>query len=108
MVFGLVTVVLGIERLASPNEDLKPITQQARWASIRRRDNKDEHGSSRIEEMKRMQAIQPTLASGQQGATIANLHVALDKFEFGGTVREGERADQRFCEGIPGSVQGVE
>ena len=55
-----------------------------------------------------MQAIHPALASGQQGADIANLHVVLDKFGFGDPVSEQERVDQRFCEGIPGYVRGVE
>src|SRR5436309_3025705 len=55
--------------------------------------------------MKRMQAIHPTLASGQQGADIANLHVVLDKFEFGAPVTEQERADHRFGVGTAEAVR---
>jgi Putative peptidoglycan binding domain len=52
-----------------------------------------------------MQAIHPTLASGQQGTDIANLHVVLDKFGFGGPVTERERTDQRFGEGTAEAVR---
>jgi hypothetical protein len=52
-----------------------------------------------------MQAIHPTLASGQQGTDIANLHVVLDKFGFGCPVTEEERADHCFGEGTAEAVR---
>lgn len=55
--------------------------------------------------MKRIQAIHPTLASGQQGTDIANLHVVLDKLEFGGPVTERERANHRFGQGTAEAVR---
>src|SRR5690242_17826146 len=55
--------------------------------------------------MKQMQAIHPTLASGQHGSDIANLHIVLDKFGFGGPVTEQEQADHRFCESTAEAVR---
>lgn len=46
-----------------------------------------------------MQAIHPILSSGQQGADVANLHMALERLEFLGPVTEDERAEQRYGDG---------
>jgi hypothetical protein len=52
-----------------------------------------------------MEVIHPTLASGQQGAEIANLHEALDRLEFGGPVTERERHERRYGDGTFDAIQ---